>query len=67
MADRTFVMVLPGVNKPELEDRIRSLRQVGFTGALAGMMAPRKTAATAILGKIAAALQKASPAPPAAH
>lgn len=62
VAERSFVMVLPGLNKEKLEERIRTLRQVGFGGPLVGMMVPRKTSATAILGKLAQALQKAKPA-----
>ncbi len=61
VAERSFVMVLPGVDKERLEARMGALRQVGFSGPLVGLMVPRKTSATAILGKLAQALQKAQP------
>jgi two-component system cell cycle response regulator len=63
VAERSFVMVLPGVDREMLDDRLRTLRQVGFTGPLVGMMVPRKTSATTILGRLAQALQKARPLP----
>lgn len=62
VASCSFVMVLPSIDKMQLEARLESLRQVGFGGPLVGMVVPRKTSATAILGKLAQALQKAKPA-----
>lgn len=62
VASCSFVMVLPSIDKVQLQARLEALRQVGFGGPLVGMMVPRKTSATAILGKLAQALQKAKPA-----
>ncbi len=64
VADRTFVLVLPGVDPVQLDERIRELRQVGFDGVLSGMMVPRNTPATAVLRTIAQALQKSDPSHP---
>jgi len=63
VAERSFVMVLPGLDKVKLEERMGTLRRVGFGGPLVGIIVPRKTSATAILGKLAQALQKAKPLP----
>ncbi len=57
VAERSFVVVLPGLDKAKLEARMAALRQVGFKGPLVGMMVPRKASATAILGKLAQMLQ----------
>jgi len=61
VASCSFVMVLPSLDKAGLEARMEVLRQVGFSGPLVGMMVPRKTSATAILGRLAQALQNAKP------
>jgi two-component system cell cycle response regulator len=61
VAERSFVLVLPGLDKEKLDARMETLRQVGFGGPLVGMVVPRKASATAILGKLALALQKAKP------
>jgi hypothetical protein len=59
VAERTFVLVLPGTGPEQLKDRVRALRQIGFQGALAGLQVPRKTSATTVLRKLAQAIQKA--------
>lgn len=59
VADRTFVMVLPGTGGDQLRERIRHLREAGFHGALAGLPAPRRVAAATLLRKLAEAIQKA--------
>lgn len=59
VADRTFVMVLPGTGGDQLRERIRRLREAGFQGALAGLPAPRRTTAATLLRKLAEAIQKA--------
>lgn len=59
VADRTFVMVLPGTGGDQLRERIRQLREAGFQGALAGLPAPRRVAAATLLRKLAEAIQKA--------
>ncbi len=59
VAERTFVMVLPGTGGEQLRDRIRRLREGGFEGTLAGLPVPRRTTAATILRKLAEAIQKA--------
>lgn len=59
VAERTFVLVLPGTGPEDLKDRVRALRQIGFQGALAGLQVPRKTSATTVLRKLSQAIQKA--------
>ena len=61
VAERSFVMVLPALTREKLEARLQTLRQIGFGGPLVGMMVPRRTSATAVLGRLAQALQKATP------
>lgn len=58
VAERTFVMVLPGQDREQLDVRLRDLRRSGFQGALVGMMVPRKWSASAILRNLAQALQR---------
>jgi two-component system cell cycle response regulator len=58
VAERIFVLVLPGLDRAKLQARVQGLREVGFTGALAGLIVPRRTPAAAILPKLAASLQK---------
>jgi len=61
VAERSFVLVLPGLDSEGLEARVAALRQVGFRGPLVGMLAQRKVSATAVLGRLSLLLQKAIP------
>ncbi len=59
VADRTFVLLLPGTDAQGLDARIQALRAAGFTGTLAGLPVPPGASAAALLGGLAQALQKA--------
>lgn len=59
VAERTFVLVLPGTGAEALRERIRRLREAGFQGTLAGLPAPRRIPAATLLRKLAEAIRKA--------
>jgi two-component system cell cycle response regulator len=57
VADRTFVLLLPGTDAKGLERRIQALGEAGFTGTLAGLPVPHGASAGAILRSLAQALR----------
>lgn len=62
VADRTFVLILPGTDAKGLEARIQALRQGGFQGTLAGMPVPPGLTAGTLLRSLAQILRKDQPA-----
>ena len=58
VADRTFVLVLPGTDPTALEQRILALREAGFKGTLAGLQVQAGVSAGTLLRTLAQALQK---------
>lgn len=58
VADRTFVLLLPGTDAKGLEERIQALYESGFTGTLAGLPVPPGASAGTILRGLAQVLQK---------
>ncbi|HLO66770.1 MAG TPA: response regulator [Holophaga sp.] len=58
VADRTFVLLLPGTDVKGLERRILALRQGGFEGALAGLPVTPGTSGGAVLRTLAQALRE---------
>ncbi len=58
VADRTFVLLLPGTDAKGLEQRIQMLTAAGFKGTLAGFPVPPGVSAGSILRSLALALQK---------
>jgi len=58
VADRTFVLLLPGTDAQALEGRINALNAAGFEGTLAGLPVPQGASAGTILRSLAQALRK---------
>lgn len=58
VADRTFVLVLPSLDRPALDRRLASIRERGFQGPLVGMVVPRKWSAQATLRNLAQSIQR---------
>lgn len=58
VADRTFVLLLPGTDAKGLELRIQALAAAGFQGTLAGLPVPPGASAGTILRSLATALRK---------
>jgi PleD family two-component response regulator len=58
VAERTFVMVLPGFIQEMVDARIERIRQAGFTGALASLLITPNTPTTTLLRRLSLALQR---------
>jgi len=61
VADRTFVLLLPGTDAAGLEKRILALSRAGFDGTLAGLPVPPGVSSGTILRSLAQVLRKAEP------
>jgi len=61
VAERTFVMVLPGVAPEGLHERLQALRSAAFPCAVTGFIAPPNASATALLRRLSETLQQVSP------